>query len=349
MAILTAIDGQLFFGGIHGLHSIRPDQVKERAEEQAVIFTDFRIFNERIPVGPLADGRTILQAPIEGVDQIELSYEDNSFSISFSAIDYTNPLTNQFSYQMEGFDQQWQYTSRGQHSATYTNLDPGNYTFRVRHLDTEASIEIQIAPPFWQTIWFRALASLLIIGLILFSGFFILQRREAAHKQQMLEARSEILQLRNEKLAADVDAKNAKLMFSAVQMTHKNDLLNKVKTEVASLPVPSSQELQQLLRTLDHELKNEDYWKEFDLYFNQVERDLGNTLLAHHPELTSNDLRMFALIRLNLTTKEIASLLNISVRGVEQSRYRLKKRLGLSGEDNLNKFITGFSGHHLST
>jgi len=78
------------------------------------------------------------------------------------------------------------------------------------------------------------------------------------------------------------------------------------------------------------------------MYFNEVDKDFIQSLVQKHPSLTSNDLRICSLIRLNLNTKEIASLLNISIRGAEQSRYRLKKRLGLEKEDNLIKYITNF-------
>ncbi|MEL7535142.1 MAG: hypothetical protein AAFN10_27815, partial [Bacteroidota bacterium] len=81
-----------------------------------------------------------------------------------------------------------------------------------------------------------------------------------------------------------------------------------------------------------------------NLYFNEVDKDFLQSLQATHPELTQNDLRICSLIRINLTTKEIASLLNISVRGVEQSRYRLKKRLGLEAKDNLQRYIVEFKG-----
>ena len=161
----------------------------------------------------------------------------------------------------------------------------------------------------------------------------------------MLEAKSEILQLRNEKLGNDLESKNAKLMFSAVQMAHKNEILSKVKEEIRSLDIAQQQQVRQMLRRLDRELKSEDYWSEFNLYFNEVDKDFLQALKARHPDLTQNDLRVCSLIRINLTTKEIASLLNITVRGVEQSRYRLKKRLGLESEDNLADYITHFKGN----
>jgi DNA-binding CsgD family transcriptional regulator len=261
---------------------------------------------------------------------------DQSFSIGFIAIDYTNPLENEFSYKMEGFNEQWQLTSSGEHSASYTNLDPGDYVFKVRHSGKEAAIKVHIKPPFWQTLWFRALLIIFFAGLLVTGIFFLIKRREAAHKQQLLK-------LQNEKLATELEAKNSKLMFSAVQMAHKNEILTDVKKDLQALDETPGTKLRQLVRKLDRELMSEDYWEEFNVYFNQVDQHFIKAILEEHPELTQNDLRLCSLLRINLSTKEIASLLNISNRGVEQSRYRLKKRLGLGTEDDLSRYITMFN------
>lgn len=346
MAILTAKDGTLYIGGINGLNTLDPLQVKDQFDSVSIVFTDLKIFTNSIPSGELADGRTILKKPIEEAEHIYLSYIDNSFSISFSAMEYTNPSEHVFAYKMEGFDEQWQYTDPGQHSITYTNLDPGKFVFHIRHKQKHARISINVSPPFWETTWFTLLVGAILASLIIFGVRFVVKRREAAHRRQLLEAEREILQLTNDKLETEVNAKNSKLMFSAVQMAHKNEILNNVKTEIKDIQgneTDSGKKLRHLVRKLEKELKSEDYWKEFNLYFNQVDSNFGQELLKKHPELTPNDLRICSLIRINLTTKEIASLLNISVRGVEQSRYRLRKRLGLGSNDNLVKYISSFS------
>jgi ligand-binding sensor domain-containing protein/DNA-binding CsgD family transcriptional regulator len=346
MAILTADNGQLLFGGINGLHAILPNQVKERQQSSDILFTNLHLFNQPVTAGSQDDGRTILDRPIEEADVIRLHYYDNSFSITFAAIDYTAPLENTFSFKMEGFNETWQQTTSGQHNANYTNLDPGTYTFRVKHASNEVSIKVNIRPPFWKTIWFRSLVVIVLSVLIVLGTYFLIQRRDAIHKRKLLEAETEILHLQNEKLETEVNAKNSKLMFSAVQMAHKNEILTFVKEEVTNLDTESQQKRRKLLQMLNQELKSENYWKEFNLYFNQVDSNFNQAMMKKHPELTSNDLRICALIRINLTTKEIASLLNISVRGVEQSRYRLKKRLGLGSEENLVKYITGFDSQN---
>lgn len=344
LASLCDREGNLYFGGIKGLNSIQPEQIKNHEAKPNIFLTDLKVFNRSVPVGEITGNRVILSQSIESTERINLDYTDNSFSLSFTSTDFVNPEENQFEYIMEGFDVDWQQTSIGQHSVTYTNLAPKEYQFRLRHRGQEISKTVIIRPPFWQTIWFKILMSLIIIGAILTSVWVIVRRRENLHKQQMLEASSEILQLRNEKLAEAVEAKNSKLMFFSVQMAHKNEVLTKVKSKIQATEEETPSANQRIIQLLDRELKSEDYWSEFNLYFNQVDKDFLQSLQATHPDLTQNDLRICSLIRINLTTKEIASLLNITVRGVEQSRYRLKKRLGLESEDNLPRYIAEFRG-----
>lgn len=334
-AIVTDANGKLFFGGIYGLNAIHPKRVIQNHEQPEIIFTDLKIYNKSIPVGKLPNGRVILKAPIENSSQVWLNYLDESFSIDFTAIDFTDPKENEFAYKMEGFNEDWQYTSAGQSSVTYTNLDPGTYTFMVKHKDKMASLMVSIKPPYWQTMWFRVLAFFLTLGIIFSGLFFWIKRREAA-------ANRKILQLKNEKLATEIEAKNSKLMFSSVQMAHKNEVLTEVKKDLIEFEKKPESNFRSLIRKLDHELKNEDYWKEFYIYFNEVDQKFLDRIIKRHPNLTKNDLRMCSLLKMNLSTKEIASILNISVRAIEQSRYRLKKRLSLENHEDLDKYISSF-------
>lgn len=340
MAGLTAADGQVLFGGIKGLHSIYPSEVRENACCPQIILTKFTLFNKDITAGVQEDGRIFLRDPIETASEISLKYIDNSFSFSFASTDFDHPEQNRFFYKMEGFDREWTETEEGQHQAFYTNLEPGTYRFRIRLRGQEKAINLRITPPFWQQSWFRLLTIIMGLGLAFGGIYFVITRRETAFRRQALEARSEILRLQNEKLASEVEAANAKLVYSSAQMAHKNEILTQVKDQIQQSRKDQESTPRRLVRMLDQELQGENYWKEFNLYFNEVDKEFIQILSARHPGLTSNDLRLCALIRLGLTTKEIASLLNISVRGVEQGRYRLKKRLELNQDQPLLKYIS---------
>lgn len=334
-AILTDREGNIFFGGINGLHAIHPKNVIEDNLVSELIFTDLKIYGNSITVGELENGRTILNEPIEHSSDIWLSHLDQSFTIYFNAIDYTDPLENEYAFKLEGFNDDWEYIQGGKPSATYTNLDPGSYIFRIKHKGRNETITIHIEPPFWQRTWFRVLV-LIIFSVVSFSILkFWIQRREAS-------ANRKILQLQNEKLETEVDAKNSKLMFSSVQMAHKNEVLTELKENLIEYEKSPEGNFRSLIRKVEYELKNENYWNEFNLYLNEVDHNFLDKMTKKHPKLTKNDLRMCSLLRMNLSTKEIASLLNISVRAVEQSRYRLKKRFNLEPDDDLTKYISSF-------
>lgn len=340
-AILTDKMGRLYFGGINGLHIIHPKEIKKTINGGKIIFTGLKIYDKKIASGKSKNGLTYFEKPIQITDEINLHYTDNSFSIDFAQMDFTAPEQAVFEYKMEGFDEKWQIGQPGDHSAHYTNLDAGNFNFRVRNGDSEASVVFIIRPPFWKTLWFRGFISLLIAALVVGGFLFVFKRQQEAYKQQMIKAESEILQLKNEKLEAEVEIKNSKLMFSSVQMAHKKEILTNIKEEMSETK-DDPKKLRQVLRMLDKELEGEDYWKEFNLYFDQVDKQFLKSIKKQHPKLTQNDIRLCSLIRLNLSTKEIASLLNVSVRGVEQSRYRLKKRLDLQSGRNLVEYISEF-------
>ncbi len=155
-------DGELFFGGINGYNSFYPRQVKDNTLLPEIVLTGFKVLNEDVG----------LPASLEHTDTITLTHKDYVFSFEFSAIHLTAPEKNRYAYMLEGFDEDWVYTQR--QFATYTNLDPGRYTFKVKASNNDGvwnekglSINIFIRPPFWQTWWFYAFVALLIGGVIL--------------------------------------------------------------------------------------------------------------------------------------------------------------------------------------
>lgn len=152
--------GKMYFGGINGFTCFHPDSLKENAAQPPVLITDFKIFDKSDQQLWREDG------------MIQLGYEENFFSFEFVALDYTNPLKNEYAYQLLGFDNDWVYSGARRY-ASYTNLDPGEYTFRVKAAnsdatwnETGASINIEIAPPFWQTWWFYLLTIVSVVSII---------------------------------------------------------------------------------------------------------------------------------------------------------------------------------------
>jgi len=337
MAIYTCSEGQLYFGGINGLNFLRPSGLNRRKEKDKITFTSLLVNNEEIISKP-----KILSESIELSEQINLDYDAKSFSLKFTDFNYSKSEEQQFQYRLDGFDKSWNELARNEYSINYTNISPGNYTLEVKNDNTSKKIGINIKAPFWDTLLFKSLLALLIIGSVFIAIYIYNQRTKENHKRELLNAEQEILQLKNENLAAEVNIKNSKLLFSSTQMAHKNEILSSVKEDLKEIISNPEANIRKTIRKLDRELESEDYWKEFNVYFNQVDANYIDALLAKHPNLTQNDIRLCGLLKLNLSTKEIAILLNVSVRGVEKSKYRLKKRLILNSDQDLLGYIRGF-------
>ena len=177
-----------------------------------------------------------------------------------------------------------------------------------------------------------------------------LHQQKRDHENEVLSAQQEIVKLRNEKLRieneknkAEVDLKTKELASYAMQVTQKNESLFEIKEQlkhVSQKVNPDAQKyLQKLIRNIEQNTKQKDDWEKFEVYFDQVYEDFMKRLRDHFPNLTPNDIKLCAYLRMNLSTKEIAPLLNISIRGVEISRYRLGKKLNLPKNENLIDFM----------
>ena len=169
-AICTS-NGEIFFGGPDGLNAFYPDEIKADTIPAKLIFRDFRIFNKSIPYGQSYDNRILLEKPIFNTQEIELKYDENSFTLEFMSLNYFFPEKNNYVYKLDGFNNQWIATDGKQNSATYTNLNNGTYTFRVKELKgdskgNEISLKIVVLPPFWKS-WIAYLIYAIIIFMVL--------------------------------------------------------------------------------------------------------------------------------------------------------------------------------------
>ncbi len=355
-ASLAAHDGAMYFGGISGLNIFHPQSLEKNTNPPKVAFTAFKLFNKPVPVGKY-NGRVLLPEPLNDEPTLRLRYADNVFTIEFAALEFTNPIKNKYAYKLEGFEESWNYVDASQRLATYTNLDAGNYTFKVKASNNSGvwneediqMLHIVITPPVWKTWWFRLLLVLFFFGLLLTYIHIQNRRRAAEHQRQLLKAEQEILMLKNEKLGQEVDRKNAQLSAALLQSAHKNNSLNELKKQLAELSQQGDaepkrkREIRRLVRKIDSELDSEDYWEQFQLSFDQVHQQFSHKLHEHHPQLSPNDIRLCCLLRISMTNREIASIQNISLGAVEKSKYRLKKKLGLDKEDDLNLYIMEFA------
>jgi signal transduction histidine kinase/ligand-binding sensor domain-containing protein/DNA-binding response OmpR family regulator len=183
--------GELIFGGPNGFNIFHPDDIKENTIVPELVFTDFQIFNNSIGVNEKADGRVVLKQSITLTREIVLKYRENVFSIEFAALSYSHPGKNSYAYILEGFNTDWLTTDGSQRKATFTNLDPGEYVFKVKASNNDgywneegASLRIKILPPFWKTPVAFIIYAIFIIGVLLFSRRLILERERMNHRIQ---------------------------------------------------------------------------------------------------------------------------------------------------------------------
>ncbi|MEO5935254.1 MAG: two-component regulator propeller domain-containing protein, partial [Duganella sp.] len=214
-AALRTPDGTLYFGGFNGITAFSPDDVRENSVAPTVAITDFQIFNKSVRAGQ-GEHPKVLTTAIEHTGALTLNENDSVFSLEFTALHYAAPQRNRFAYQLQGFDEDWVVTDATKRFATYTNLDPGSYTFRVKAAnkdgiwnDNAATLEITILPPIWKTWWFRGLMAVLLLG--------------AAHAAYHARVRS--LRRQQQRLEQLVGART-------VEVEHKNLLLQRQKREL---------------------------------------------------------------------------------------------------------------------
>ena len=161
----SSATGEVFLGGSHGLSSFYPDEIRQNPVPPPIVFTELTVLNRT--VRPALPGSP-LESSITETDTLTLPYTANVMTLTFAALNFVVPTKNRYRYRLEGFDREWSPIS-AERTATYTNLAPGRYVFRVRAANNDgvwnekgAQLRIVITPPFWQTWWFRALGLLAI-------------------------------------------------------------------------------------------------------------------------------------------------------------------------------------------
>jgi len=254
--------GEMLFGGINGFNLFYPDSIKKEEYDFPLVFTNFQIFNKDVQVDNKTKDAPLTQ-DISSAKSITLSYDESVFSFEFASLNYAAASKMQYAYMMEGFDKDWNFIG-SKNTATYTNLNPGHYTFKIKSLNSKGnwsaavtSIEINILPPFWLTWWFQLLVilSLMAAG-ILFYWFRVHSIKVQKQKLQQLVA-EQTMQLKQSAIEEHKARKDAEEF---------NQLLQKKNEELEQFVYIASHDLQEPLRTTTSfiELLKKKYQNELD-------------------------------------------------------------------------------------
>lgn len=300
----------------------------------------------------------------------ELPFKNNALHFYFAAPGYEGNGERLYQYYLEPYEKTWSDFSR-QTQKEYTNIREGKYKFHVRartdngQISSEATYSFVILPP-----WYRSLPAYIVyfvmLVTLLFAAFRIMDKKYQREQQAMaelqqqqleqkdteiekisLQSKEEITRLQNEKLEADLNHMNNELATATMHLLNKNEFIADIKAQLTQIirkkdKLESEGELIRITREIEKNISADADWEHFEFHFDRVHGDFTKRFKSQFPALTPQEIKLSAYLRMNLSTKEIAQLLNITVRGVEIGRYRLRKKLQLDRNQNLQDFILHF-------
>lgn len=300
----------------------------------------------------------------EGSKSTKLSHHVKELRFDFSSPYSLQNSNVAYAYRLLGLDDSWsEWSARTEKD--FALLPPGNYVFEVKARDNlnqespAAVFAFEVLKPWYKTAW--AWATYLVLFFSMMYSYMkwqekrikmrhqkklLAERIEHEEKQRLLAYRhqfelekseKELIQLRNEKLESELAA-------SAMNLVQKKEFIQKIRDDINNLNKSGNEhagttELKKIAKELTAEDKMNAEWDQFSLHFNQVHNNFLITLKSKFPQLSAHDLKLCAYLRLNLSSKEMARLMSISIRGVEINRYRLRKKLQLQPKENIFEFL----------
>ena len=353
-------DNQAFICGVDEMLSLDLNQKIDLSRPETHI-TEVKMVVDKdsLLYGGFSTSKDSLSNHQSTTQLLELKHTQNALVFSFSSPSHSRGI--QYSYLLtetkdsDNDELNWSNWS-DQTVKEYNNLSPGEYVFMVRSQSengvtgTPSKYTFEIKPPWYYST--MALAGYWIFCFGALAALIFVPRTKYKKKTKILTNEKEaseakLKEIKTEKLQAEIDFKNSELASSTMHLVQKNETINKIRQELQNVSKKikdneAKKEIRKILSVLSDDERLEDEWENFSRHFDNVHTDFIQRISTSFPQLTPKDKKMCAYLRMNLTTKEIAPLLNISVRGVEISRYRLRKKLELPGNTNLNDFMMTF-------
>ncbi len=357
----------IFIAGEKGFYHLNYERYKKRHRTLRVLISDVTAVNGRDST--IFRG-FILNTPRRespaGEQMPTLTHAWNSLQFSFSSPSFSRQNQIEYSFYLENFDKGWsQWSSKTEKE--YTNLPGGTYIFQVKsrlpggEVSPVSTFSVIVQPPWYRTIkaWLLYIVSLFgIIYLIYYRQKRKFRIQHARHEKEQrhlmyvhqLERErdeKEIVRLKNEKLEAEINLKNAELASATFNLVQNGERLVKIKDELVKLKGNqtsnhTANEYKKIIKMLGESTLGQS-WEEFALHFDQVHNNFLLKIKNSYPNLTPNELKLCAYLRLNLTSKEMGKIMNITTKSVELARYRLRKKLEIPSEMGLFPFLLNYS------
>ncbi len=340
----------IFIGANKGLIHLDYKKYAENVQKPNVLLTQIKVLNK---------GDSIIfggYARLGDQDRkiMRLKYDFNSLNFEFASTLFDQKDNIEYSYKLIGFDEDWSAWS-AKSDKDYTNLPHGNFTFVVKARNNLGSESESVSYQFFiNPVWYKTKIAYGIYILFLLIVFYLMikylekeHKRERDHLRQQHQHEIErneqqIVKLQKKQLEAEVEFKNKELASATMHLVQRGKLLSKIGDELAPLVKNhqgSGDDLKKVIRLINEAKKLDNDWEQFAVHFDHVHTNFLSNLKERYPNLSPSDLKLCAYLKLNLSSKEIAQLLNITPRAVEVSRYRLRKKLGLTPEINLFDFL----------
>lgn len=298
--------------------------------------------------------------------EVKIKHSNSPITITASVPSENNEMV-QYSFFLEGFDDDWTQWSDNHHKE-YTNLAEGTYTIRVRAKNVNGEIkeatarQFTVNPPWHRTVYAYIVYLIILFGATarikkLYDSNIEKSRKHGEEKQRLafkdreeqlikdaLQSENEMIRVKNETLQEVMKRKERELALSTMHIIQKNEMINKMKAELDKLQTLTSdktvkEKANSIIKKISKDNDTKSDWKIFEMHLEQVHEDFIKRLKDRYPELTSRELRLCVYLKMNMSSKEIATLMNISPRGVEISRYRVRKKLGLERAEGLSEIL----------
>lgn len=356
--IYVGSDGNSYFCLNGGIARYNPRWIQTDTTRVPLTLSAVKVYNRHDKIYRQLPCReadaSVTEAPV-------FDYLYNTITFEFSYPDYSGRRCRIF-YKLDGFDNEW---SEGtpDFTRTYSNLPYGNFKLHTMIRDnagnkvTAQTYAFTIGRPFYRSLFaFIVYFVLIIFSLVALVKTYItwevsrenkaIEEQQRLQEEQLKTQEQLIVQLENEKLENELTYKSKELASATLSVISHNDFLEGMKKEIQEQQLSggySKKFFDKLVRMIDDNLTNENEWSVFQSNFDRIHENFFVKLKERYPDLTSGDLRMCALLRLNMPTKDMAHMQNLSVRGVEAARYRLRKKLNLPEGQSLVDFMIQFS------